>query len=436
MVSTLAARLAFAVPTYGTKLAAALRKDPDLINSALSPRFQGMIAEPIRAIGKQVPTSSLVVVIDALDECGTAETRTRLVSLLLELSKVARWIKIIMTSRPNDELMGLLRNQGNEPVRRDLFKEDLGSVTSDITLFIHHSLKQVQGEDESLAGTSWLHDTTVEDLAARANGLFIWARTACSMIRHSLNPEEQVKELLAGNASHDASEQLNSLYGVVLAEALGETRGKPRVIKSCISAVITTRIPLSDATLSKLVPNVGLTELQNVIRRLASVLYRDQSGLVRVVHQSFSDYMVDEKCDEKYRINKEEENLAVATSCLRIMNKELRFNICELEDSTVYNDQISDLPCRIQKMISPQLQYSCIYWASHLAETLVFNIALETHEAAIQQLADILLSPRVLFWIEVLSLVKQLNGGESSLLEVMDWVKVRLRFYLAWSFSL
>lgn len=433
MVSTLAARLAFSFPDYGANLAAALREEPDLITSALALRFQGMILGPLQTMGKQYLERKLVIVIDALDECGTVHTRPRLVSHLLKLSNLAPWLKVVVTSRPNNELASEFGKQADKVLRRDLFQEDLASVTQDITLFIRDCLMQLPNDDEALHGRGWLHDETAKRLATRANGLFIWARTACSMIRNGLNPDKKIQELINSNPSSGAGKQLESLYETVLNEALGETQNDARTIKSCISAVITTRIPLTDVTLAKLLEShVGLTELRTVIRRLAAVLYRDLNGTVRVIHQSFSDYMVDEQCPSDYRINKAEENLEIAASCLRTMHKELRFNICELEDSRLFNDEISNLSTRTREKIHFHLEYSCIYWASHLAASHTFNGDFNEHQIVIQLLEEILLSHSVLYWIEVLSLLKQLYTSEASLLEAIDWIKVRFGLHLFW----
>ena len=45
------------------------------------------------------PEHALVFVIDALDECGDAKTRPRLLKVLTSAAAQASWLKIIITSR-------------------------------------------------------------------------------------------------------------------------------------------------------------------------------------------------------------------------------------------------------------------------------------------------------------------------------------------------
>lgn len=430
VVSTLAANLAFACQHYGTELVAALREKPSLTSSALTIRFRGMITDPIKAAGNQVERPTLVIIVDALDECGTAHTRTQLLACLLELSELTGWLKVIITSRPNEELTRFFENQGRTIPRCDLFQEDPTSVHDDISLFIRDRLKELMNDDELLDRRSWLTDETVEQLAARANRLFIWARTACNVICNSVNPDRKIRDILGGKTIHDANKQLGSLYTTILNEALGEGIDDAHVIGCCIAVVIITRIPLVDTALADLLDDRGisLADLRVVIRRLASVLYRDQKGAVRVLHQSFSDYMADERCPEEYRMKKRSENITLAISCLQIMRRELKFNICELEDSGKYNHEISDLAARIQAKIHPHLGYSCVYWATHLSMTGAFCSISQEHPVVEKLLRELLLGPQALYWIEALSLLGQLHESETTLKELMDWMQVRLGF--------
>lgn len=423
IASTLAANLAFVCQPYGAELVTVLRQSPQLINSALVTQFRHMFTEPIKAIGSKIQQKTLVFVVDALDECGTDGTRIRLLECLLDLCRLTTWLKVIVTSRPSVELANFFRKEGDIP-RHDLFQEDYVSISADISSFIWHRLNHLMRDDESLEGKGWLDDGTIERLVARANGLFIWARTACDAISKSVDPEAMIKSMLSGDPVQDANTQLGLLYKTVLDEALGEKIADAPAIKCCIAAIIISRIPLVDSDLTMLLKGrVELDVLRRVIRLLASVLYRDQNGAVRVLHQSFGDYMMSEQCPTNYRIDKDAENLAFAASCLTTLDQELRFNICELEDSGLYNHEIPDLATRIQTKIPRHLEYSCLYWASHLTATPI-----QTFDITSESLGRLLLGVQALYWIEVLSLLGRLHTGETSLLDLIDWLQVGVRF--------
>ncbi|KAG8740613.1 hypothetical protein FRC10_004115 [Ceratobasidium sp. 414] len=125
VISHLAASIAFKCPAYGGRVVEALRRDPELAHSATKTRFAGLIVSPLEALGRETGFSTSIVVVDAIDESGTPESRAELVSCLLELSKLASWLKVLVTSRPNDEIR-ILRGSDQEPTKhRDLFQENV-----------------------------------------------------------------------------------------------------------------------------------------------------------------------------------------------------------------------------------------------------------------------------------------------------------------------
>jgi hypothetical protein len=105
------------------------------------------------------------------------------------------------------------------------------------------------------------------------------------------------------------------------------------------------------------------------VNDLSSLLYRDEAanGGIRVRHLSISDFFVSDHC--AYQVNLEDANMQLGIACLKTMVKQLRFNICKLEDSRLANADINDLPSRIKEHISDALQYSSLYWSNHLCFT-------------------------------------------------------------------
>ena len=111
------------------------------------------------------------------------------------------------------------------------------------------------------------------------------------------------------------------------------------------------------------------------------------------------------------------------------MVKQLRFNICKLEDSWLANRDIEDLPSRIKGSISDALQYSCLHWSNHLCSPpdndnqclLVLGSLREFFEGMY-----------TLFWVEVLSIMGMVPTGVPSLRRVEFWVRVSLSLVFRW----
>ncbi|KAG8700608.1 hypothetical protein FRC08_004606 [Ceratobasidium sp. 394] len=421
IISHLAASLAYKCPAYGAKLVEALRRDPELAHSATRTRFAGLIASPLEALGQETDFSSLIVVVDAVDESGITESRAELLSCLLELPKLASWLKVLVTSRPNEDIRILL-GSGQEPIQcRDLFRENGASVSRDIFAYIHSRISAIPRE--ATGRPQWPDNSGVRRLSESANGLLIWARTACNLIQQSPDPGSSLDQILAGRQPQDAKTALNAIYKTALDEGLKNTNGGAKVVQLCVGAIILagSRRPLPDAALAAMLSkHIKPHELSWVINRLGSVLYRDDLSAVRALHQSFSDYMMGKDCPEQYRIDPSAQNAELAASCLQVMLQGLRFNICGLEDSFKMNRDVDDLQTRIDTYIRPELIYSCVYWTSHLVVPPFTSISSTTTEL----LDALLCGQHLLYWIEVLSLTDELHATMWGMDQLINWIDV------------
>ena len=87
--------LAIHFPPFRTIVAKHLRDDPKLTPESMK---GSLFLDLIRSLPLH-PEHSLVFVIDALDKCGDAQSRPRLLKVLNNAAAQASWLKIIVTSR-------------------------------------------------------------------------------------------------------------------------------------------------------------------------------------------------------------------------------------------------------------------------------------------------------------------------------------------------
>lgn len=111
------------------------------------------------------------------------------------------------------------------------------------------------------------------------------------------------------------------------------------------------------------------------------------------------------------------------------MTKESKFNICELETSYLFNDEIQDLEARVQRKISDGLQYSCMHWASHLSfdsDPVDMKVSAE--------LDRFFTGPQPLYWLEVSSLMREIPGSILALRQIKACIKacVSSHFVVYW----
>jgi len=103
---------------YRKMVAQALLDDPQL--NPESTRGE-LLLKPLKSLRRH-PIGTLVLVIDALEECGEPSTRAPLLKCLVEACSLVCWLKIIITSRPEDDLHSFFDK--SNVIRRDLATDD------------------------------------------------------------------------------------------------------------------------------------------------------------------------------------------------------------------------------------------------------------------------------------------------------------------------
>lgn len=121
----------------------------------------------------------------------------------------------------------------------------------------------------------------------------------------------------------------------------------------------------------------------------------------------------------RFALGVKEVHMRVFDGCFAIMNRDLRFNICELEDSFRVNKDVPNLPARISEHITESLQYAVVFWLSHLAESNV-----DAKENA-EKVLGMLNSRKALFWVEALSLMDVIDRGILILQDCAHFFTVR-----------
>jgi len=176
---------------------------------------------------------------------------------------------------------------------------------------------------------------------------------------------------------------------------------------------------LCDETIAELAgvkPNL----VKKWVDALSSLLYRDEAANsgIRVWHLSVYNFFVSDRCD--YQVNLQDADVQLGIACLEVMTTQLRFNICNLEDSRLANANIKDLPSQVKQNISDALQYSCLHWLNHLS----FPPA--NCGQSVLVLGAFFKGLYPLFWIEVLSIMGMAPMGVPGLQKLLSWVKVSL----------
>ena len=402
-------KLAILFPPFRTVVAKHLREDPNLTPESMK---GSLFLDFIRSLPHQ-PDHTLVFVIDALDECGDAQTRPRLLKLLINAAAQAPWLKIIVTSRNEVDIQHFF----DTLIQPSYLPYDLATdrdASADLRTFTRSQFDLVASHWH--LATPWPKEADFNRVLSRANGLFIFIKTLVLALKRCKDPEESLKEALQDSAG-TGLEPLYELYSSILkAQIVHKNPEFQRVI-----GVLLTTSPyraLGDETIAELAgvkPNL----VKTWVDALSSLLYRDEAANsgIRVRHLSVYDFFVSDRCD--YQVNVQDVDMQLGIACLRIMTTQLRFNICKFEDSRLANAEIRDLPFRLKQNISSPLQYSCLHWSNHLCSPPD-----NRDQHVLGSLTKFFEGLYPLFWIEVLSVMGMVPVGVPSLRRLLSWIRV------------
>lgn len=426
ILPSLSYTLALRHGAYRACVMLALKDEPDITSRSIEQQLKVLFRNPFAELAQTKERSkSFVFVIDALDECGDDESRPRLADILCQIAALTNWLKVFVTSRPTNELMRRLSSPNTRILSINLNDAD---AEGDIKLYTHASLKSLV--DLSGLSPSWLSEDTVHKLTNLASGLFIWTSTMIKYIRDQIDMDNAMTVVLSGKGT-TAEASLDDLYMKVI-ESSGSGDDNVLLKKKVLGIVLITarNRPLSVDGLYDFLQGadkqVSKGTLVAVLNRLRSVLYEDISkgNVIRVCHPSFLDFLEDHNRSGMYWTSTGQLHAAMVETSLNLMQTKLRFNICGLKTSYVANKDVQDLPQKIKDSIPESLVYSCLYWTTHLTE-----INRSTVEDLVYEFFRCL---KVVYWVEVLSLVDGLKTGLGALQSVMVFFNVCIRQYICY----
>ena len=101
------------------------------------------------------------------------------------------------------------------------------------------------------------------------------------------------------------------------------------------------------------------------------------------------------------------------------MNTHLRFNICCLPDLWARRASIVDLQEKLREHVPSELEYSCLYWASHLFQSRHQRVNVQTQSAL-----SLFIQSHLLHWLELLSLLDRVYMVQEILQSARSWAQV------------
>ncbi|KEP46840.1 putative vegetative incompatibility protein HET-E-1 [Rhizoctonia solani 123E] len=433
LINSLICDLAMSCPAYARQVAIAIRANPKLCSAHLGLRYEHLVKRPLQRLRRISMPNTLVVVVDGLDECGDYNARGNVLQKLFEMSRLAPWLKVVVTGRPVVEIQQYFEASCLHKTTVCLQDYD---ASTDIRAYIESQVTQLAEKER------WPSES-IDQLCSMSGSVFLWASLAMKYIKRSRFPAlPRLRKVLSKQMS-PVTNHLDGLYKGVLETAIDE---EDDMIKAaylqCIGAIlaISEREPLAAPGLQYLLLVTGQIDhvtLEQTIESLSPLLVITDGRGIRFHHPSFKDFITDAAHSGQFHIRLDQYEAELAACCLQVMQRDLCFNICKLETSHRPNSEVPDLKQRIESHIGPALKYACTHWVDHFiaSPTRALGEAVKTFMEG----------PQLMYWIEALSLLDHTDLAISVLSKlaalkparldswgvIVSWAKDAVRFIMS-----
>jgi len=423
-VTSIAYQLAKYSPVLAKAISVAIANDGDLakLEKGRNTQWAKLVLDPLLFLKTETGPRTVVLVVDALDECdGVGDVRSVL-QLLGKVEGPGTGLRIFLTSRPERSIEGEFGNEKGLLFTKS-HRFDLGGVPRlvvdrDISTLIRHDLDIFKAKLVKYNLTvDFLDSNTIDRLTQKSDRLFIYAKVACRYItgddqsgQQSTTPKERLAQVLTDEGFKD----LNYLYSKILERAVSgdDEDCLTKQLRQVLKALVAIFEPLQEKAFVKLCPG-GLDPflLSSRLGSLQSVLVA-RGKPVRIFHQSFRSFLL-RNADPRFRVDEKEAHRDLLETSLAylsdVQSPVLKRDVCGFAHPGTEMAQIRLRREVLDGCISAETRYACHYWVDHLdmldisgrrAAGLVNNG--KVHAFLLQHL---------LHWIEVLSLTASLPKG-------------------------
>jgi hypothetical protein len=374
--TSIAVQISGLIPTFKRHVCDSIIKHSNIASLCLNDQWHELVLEPLSKLSEgESPAQSLVIVIDALDECSNEDEIGVVLQLLSEVRQLKNVrLRTLLTSRPELPVRYGFR-QISDAGHYDFVLHDKSSsiVDCNIPTFFEHNLgiiRQKYGLD-----LEWPDKPIVQKLVQNANGLFIWAATACRFIRegrqYAPRRLDTILRSTSGTGTVTAPEKhLDEIYTMILLDSVPPELTKEektesyRLLRQVLGAIVILFTPLCVKSLVRVLC-ISQADLGHTIEDLHSILAVPrkitQLQPLRIHHPSFRDFLLDNnRCKESYLwVEEKQAHHMLARNCVRLMSTVLKRDLCGVGAPGKGSIDIGSN--QIEQHLPAELQYACLY---------------------------------------------------------------------------
>jgi hypothetical protein len=430
-VATIAAQLVCQLPPLAQHVRNAIESKSGIAEKVNKEQFEKLILQPLEKVTGDIPDPlTMVVVIDALDECDGEEDVRLIINLLSQAKSLTSvCLKFFITSRPELPIrlgFGEISGSYTNLVLHDI---PVPVIEGDISAFLEFRLPKIRDEfnktvfEHRQLPLNWPNQEKVKKLVKMSIPLFIFAATACRFIedrRHGGKPDDKLEKILEYQ-TRDYESNLDATYLPALDQMLLRLKGSARSnaiqeFKKVVGSIVVLASPLSAVSLGHLL-GIFTEDVESRLDLLHSVLNipSDSNAPIRLFHLSFRDFLVarDKRAND-FWVDEREIHEKLTIRCLQLLDDHLTEDICRLQMPGKLRKDIDKQT--IDNHISPEIRYACLYWIYHLTSS---ESKIQDEDQAHQ-----FLRRHFLHWLEALSLIGRASESITIIKTLQSLVEV------------
>jgi hypothetical protein len=439
--TTIAAHLVCQLPPLAQHVRSAIDAHSGITTKTTKEQFEKLILQPLNKIhsNSKKDLKTVVIVVDALDECGEEDIEAVLQNLadIKEVNSVR--LRVFLTSRREPTLVRIFQKRLADAYQEfSLHDIDEKDIERDISIFLQDTLLKIREDrmNTDNLDPEWPGKERTDRLKKESGKLFIYAATACRFLRSSPEGylEQYLSILLEENGTRDQRKggksdihHLDELYETVLKSSLDPVvaRIKPEYEQKMIRilgsiSVLADLVPAG--TLAKLLwgmleGEVTEKDVANTLRPLYAVVYipQEPDSSIQLIHLSFRDFLVNsDKRAKDFWVDEKETHRKLAIRCLQLLDENLTKDICRLLKPGKLRRNIDKQT--ILEYLPLEVQYACRHWVYHLKGS---EIKVQDEDQAHQ-----FLKRHFLHWLEALSVIGRVSESVGMIDELQSMTDV------------
>jgi len=407
--------LAFQLSQFDSRIQERIAVAADRKAQLMQPeaQFRELVQQPLTSSIGQLQEGPIVIVVDGLDECGVDDRASPYFrgSLLKALTRTVQLlpptVRVLITSRAVPDIETALSKIKNIHIAS---LEASEHSHEDIAVYIRDKMADI-AQDNDLSD-DWPGSAKISALAERADGLFIWAVTACSMIEdgssnwHSTPPQQILDSLIDGSEKIS----LETLYDKALHSSCDRYMDEPdfeRMYRDVLGTILTAKEPISPSAIERILHPTKLDRFLSSLRSVLRISSKPDEP-VHLLHLSFRDFVTTEsRCDPRWFVNVIEYNERLAKICLEtILNPSL----------PVFDRAELDRPLA-ELALDETTAYACSFWIVHICE-------IKRDAGGLERQVLEFLRRHFLHWLEAMSILGRSRDTAGLLDRLLGWVEV------------